>query len=132
MKTVVIHCSDTETGTAEAIHDYHIKHNGWDGIGYHYVIDRDGNIINGRPEYWTGAHVKGHNVGTLGICLIGVNTFTIDQLNSLKDLIDDIHIRYEYIDIKGHYELDTKKTCPNIDMKKLRDFLNTGKLYLSV
>ena len=36
----------------------HLKF-GWDGIGYHKIINRSGKIENGRPEYWIGAHVKG-------------------------------------------------------------------------
>ena len=55
---------------------------GWDGIGYHKIILRDGTIENGRPEYWMGAHVKGKNNKSLGVCLIGRNQFTNRQFNS--------------------------------------------------
>ena len=50
--------------------------NGWDGIGYHKVILRSGIIENGRPEFWIGAHVKGLNKSSLGVCLIGSKIFT--------------------------------------------------------
>ena len=57
---------------------------GWDGIGYHKIILRNGNIQNGRPEYWVGAHVKGLNKISLGVCLIGRKKFTDNQFKSLK------------------------------------------------
>ena len=47
------------------IHKMHLEF-GWDGIGYHKIINRSGKIENGRPEYWIGAHVKGKNQISLG------------------------------------------------------------------
>ena len=64
IKLLVVHCSDTEDKqnlSAFDIHKMHLKF-GWDGIGYHKVINRSGKIENGRPEYWTGAHVKGKTI----------------------------------------------------------------------
>ena len=130
--TLVIHCSDTETGTAEAIHDYHVKHNGWDGLGYHYMIELEGNVKKGRPEYWQGAHTKSINAESIGICLIGVKEFDIKQIEMLKMLVDDIKTRYPDIKILGHYEVDENKTCPNMDMDILRYYLDTGKLDIGV
>ena len=61
IKYLVIHCSDTdENDSALDIHKLHLSF-GWDGIGYHKVIKRDGIIGNGRPEYWVGAHVYKYN-----------------------------------------------------------------------
>ena len=72
---IVIHCSDTdENDKAEDIHKLHLKF-GWDGIGYHKIIEKNGNIENGRPEFWRGAHVYGFNEKSLGICLIGKKRF---------------------------------------------------------
>ena len=62
---------------------------GWDGIGYHKIITRDGNIINGRPEYWIGAHVYGKNNISLGVCLIGKNKFEKCQMTSLREVLDN-------------------------------------------
>ena len=61
---------------------------GWDGIGYHKVILRSGEIENGRPEYWVGAHVKGENDVSLGVCLIGRDEFTNEQFSSLKKVLE--------------------------------------------
>ena len=115
---IVIHCSASPQGRgddAETIHKWHLE-NGWDGIGYHYVILEDGAIQNGRPEYWTGSHAKGHNTGSIGICLIGEDTFTEDQLSSLTGKLREIKSRNPTAVILGHYQLDPRKLCPNFDV----------------
>ena len=87
IKYLVIHCSDTdENDSALDIHKLHLSF-GWDGIGYHKVICRCGKIENGRPEYWVGAHVKGKNEISLGVCLIGRDKFTKKQFISLEKVL---------------------------------------------
>ena len=84
IKYLVIHCSDTdENDSAFNIHKLHLSF-GWDGIGYHKIICRNGDIQNGRPEFWIGAHARGFNKVSLGVCLIGKNKFTNSQFRSLK------------------------------------------------
>ena len=78
IKYLVVHCSDTpdnEPLTARDIHAMHLGF-GWHGVGYHRVIGRDGIVEQGRPDYWIGAHVYGHNEESLGVCLIGRIDFT--------------------------------------------------------
>jgi len=89
IKLLVIHCSDTENEKELEASDIHKMHLGfsWDGIGYHKVILRSGEIQNGRPEYWVGAHVKGKNDVSLGVCLIGRNHFTEKQYISLEKVL---------------------------------------------
>jgi hypothetical protein len=53
------------------IRRWHVQQRGWRDIGYHWVIDRDGAVAPGRKETEVGAHVEGHNRGTIGICLLG-------------------------------------------------------------
>ena len=99
------------------IHKLHLSF-GWDGIGYHKVIKRNGVIENGRPEFWIGAHVYGHNKNSLGICLIGKDKFTKNQFLSLKKLIIKWKKKYPNVEILGHSDFNnTKKTCPNFDVK---------------
>ena len=74
INTIVVHCSATprhKDFSAEDIRDWHVKGNGWDDIGYHFVIRLDGSIEYGRMVDKYGAHVKGHNYDSLGICYIG-------------------------------------------------------------
>lgn len=122
-KLVVVHCADTPNDkefNANDIHQWHTEQ-GWAGIGYHWVIDRKGQPEPGRPEYWTGAHVKGHNTGSIGICLIGRDQFTWKQFKTLFDeLIPQLEAKYGEIELRGHFELDSSKTCPNFNPKDLR------------
>lgn len=120
IKLLVVHCSDTnnsENLKAEDIHKMHLGFN-WDGIGYHKIILRSGNVENGRPEYWTGAHVKGKNDISLGVCLIGRDKFTKRQFISLEKVLKKWKNLYPEAKIIGHRDIgDTKKTCPNFDVK---------------
>ena len=90
---------------------------GWDGIGYHKVICRSGKIENGRPEYWVGAHVKGKNDISLGVCLIGRDCFTKLQFLSLEKILRKWKFLYPHAKILGHRDNgNTSKTCPNFDV----------------
>jgi N-acetylmuramoyl-L-alanine amidase len=119
---IVIHCSDSPQGrgdNASTIHNWH-KERGFDGIGYHYVILENGTRQAGRPEYWIGSHVKDHNADSIGICLIGRETFTDEQNGELVLLIRELLTRYPAANILGHYELDSGKTCPNFNVPSWR------------
>tara|TARA_E500000178_G_C16787887_1_gene646642 strand:+ start:445 stop:849 length:405 start_codon:yes stop_codon:yes gene_type:complete len=120
IKLLVVHCSDSEDSeklTALDIHKMHLGF-GWDGIGYHKIITRSGKIENGRPEYWIGAHVKGKNSISLGVCLIGKSKFTKNQYISLEKLLKKWKCLYPQAKIIGHRDTgNTDKTCPNFDVK---------------
>ena len=120
IKILIVHCSDTpddENLSAIDIHKMHLSF-GWDGIGYHKVICRDGNIQNGRPEFWIGAHVYGKNSQSLGVCLIGRHEFTEQQFLSLEHVLLDWKSKYHNVTIQGHRDtILTDKTCPNFDVK---------------
>lgn len=118
IRRIVIHCSDSPQGRdddAKTIHRWHLQRN-FSGIGYHFVILENGTIQAGRPEYWTGAHVKNYNTGSIGICLIGQDSFTDEQHGSTVELCRQLQDRYPNAEILGHYQLDNNKTCPNIDI----------------
>ena len=118
---LVVHCSDTENNkkiSAIDIHKMHLSF-GWDGIGYHKIIQRSGKIENGRPEFWVGAHVKGKNDISLGVCLIGKNSFTKKKFISIERVLKKWKVKYPNSKIIGHRDDEnTKKTCPNFDVKK--------------
>lgn len=124
---LIIHCSDTHDDdlSASDIHEMHLGF-GWNGIGYHKIIKRDGTIENGRPEYWIGAHAYGINNKSLGVCLIGRNNFTKKQFNSLKEILINWKKIYVNAEILGHCEaIQTEKTCPNFNVSK---FLRESKI----
>jgi len=123
IERVILHCSDSPHGRgddAETIHRWHLER-GWDGVGYHWVIVESGEVQAGRPEYWTGAHCRGFNEGSLGICLIGDVDFTNDQIAALVSLKDELQERYPEAQWFNHYDLDPNKTCPNMDLVSLLD-----------
>jgi len=119
IKLLVVHCSDTINSmnlSAVDLHKMHLEF-GWDGIGYHKIIGRSGRIENGRPEYWVGAHVKGKNDISLGVCLIGKDNFTKNQFKSLERVLKKWKKLYPNAKIVGHRDTGkTKKTCPNFDV----------------
>jgi N-acetyl-anhydromuramyl-L-alanine amidase AmpD len=128
---IFVHCTatpsdwragDSSQGRVEAIRQMHIKERGWADIGYHWLIDRDGTVLPGRRETVIGAHVAGHNAGTIGISLFGgltskphdpfLKNFTSRQEVALLDLIGDIRARTAIAWIRGHNEVDSGKACP--------------------
>ena len=121
IKLLIVHCSDTDDRKyvdASYIHNMHLGF-GWDGIGYHKVILRSGKVENGRPEYWVGAHVKGKNNISLGVCLIGKKNFTKKQMLSLEKILKDWKLDYPKAKVIGHCDTgNTKKSCPNFDVDK--------------
>ncbi|MCG8470536.1 MAG: N-acetylmuramoyl-L-alanine amidase [Desulfobacterales bacterium] len=121
IRYLVVHCADTPDHrdvTAADIHGWHQKR-GWDGIGYHAFIRRDGTIEAGRPVYWTGAHVRGHNSHSLGVCLAGRTHFTEAQRHSLEQVLWAWKKTYPEAQVCGHNDLDPKKSCPNFNAKAL-------------
>lgn len=134
---IIIHCTDSQDSLDigfREINSWH-KERGWmspSGIscGYHYIIRRSGKIERGRPVTETGAHVYGHNRTSVGIVWVGRNNIDKKQYQALLSLINAIRYRYNISldQVFGHTELDSHKTCPNLDMNRLRAELlfNTG------
>mgnify|MGYP003656410791 CR=1 FL=1 len=115
---IVIHCADTPPEMdigAKEITDWH-KERGFRDIGYHYVIRLDGTIESGRDVGVIGAHVKGHNDDSLGICVVGRGDLTPEQDANLYELIRLIKRTHTDAEVIGHTDLDNKKTCPNFDV----------------
>lgn len=125
---IIIHTSATpymkNFGVAD-IDRWH-KQQGWKGVGYHFVIDLDGKIEDGRPIEEAGAHTKGQNKDSIGICYIGgldpsgkpSDTRTPEQKLALVSLINNLRMKYGNIPVYGHYNFDPKKACPCFDAKK--------------
>ena len=129
---VIIHAADTPASMdigASEIRRWHVEERGWSDIGYHYVVRRSGLVETGRDldgdgdiEEETGAHVFGHNRGTLGICMVGGKpgcNFTAAQWQALSFLVTDICKRHglTVADVYGHNDFDSGKPCPMFDAK---------------
>ena len=144
IRKIILHCSDSSFGTVDIIRDWHTKPPfNFADIGYHYVIqngfrsggngvylpENDGYIDYARPLSRAGAHCKGDNNDSIGICLIGKSKFSCEQWKSLLMLIYKLREKFGKIPIGGHYEMksgiEQGKTCPNIDMEQFRrDFID--------
>ena len=67
---IILHCSAVrpdQTSSAAQIDTWHRQRGFHLGIGYHYVIRRNGEIEQGRPEYMVGAHCQNHNAHYIGV-----------------------------------------------------------------
>jgi N-acetyl-anhydromuramyl-L-alanine amidase AmpD len=128
IEKLILHCSaspnDLDIGVLE-IRAWH-REKGYADIGYHEVIRRDGHLEIGRPIERIGAHAKGHNLYSIGICLVGLDAFTPDQMSTLLERCRYYMARFglKPDQVFGHYELDLYgKTCPNFDVEPLRQDL---------
>ncbi len=112
---IIIHCSATRVTrryTFQQCRADHIKQ-GWKDIGYHYYITRDGVVHDGRPISAVGAHCKGHNKHSIGVCYEGgldasghaCDTRTRAQCKSMYSLLSRLHEQYPSAIILGHRDL---------------------------
>jgi N-acetyl-anhydromuramyl-L-alanine amidase AmpD len=116
---MIIHCSASDDAGADnidTIRKWHILR-GWDDVGYHFFIRKDGAIEKGRDVKIVGAHCKGHNHDSIGICLSGKAEFTPDQYIALGALMQVIQFEYGDLDIYPHNHFNKLKTCPNFTTK---------------
>lgn len=133
---IIVHCTATrpewmwnakpEVKVAE-IDKWH-KRNGWKGFGYHFFIDRDGTIVEGRHVNEVGAHTKGHNVGTLSVVLAGgfgsketdkfEKNYTKEQDKALRLLLVELSEHNPTVNkISGHNQY-AAKACPGFKVSK--------------
>lgn len=132
---IIVHCSATRpewmAGRAMAdkvaeIRRWHMQDRGWKDIGYHYLIDRNGQVAPGRPVEQVGAHVQGHNTGTIGVCLFGGHgssetdrfeeNFTTHQDKALRTLLADLKRKHPgVVKISGHNQY-AAKACPGFNV----------------
>lgn len=134
---IILHCADTRPEWMDGhplvekvaeIRRWHVRQRGWRDIGYHWVIDRNGVVAPGRPETEIGAHVEGHNRGTIGICLLGgygaeaddefEKNFTPAQAAAARRLIHEIKGRAAIQKVSGHNDYSAK-ACPGFQVQSL-------------
>jgi N-acetylmuramoyl-L-alanine amidase len=126
---IILHCSATPEGkdyTVEQIREWHVKGNGWKDIGYHFVIYRDGSIHTGRPVEQVGAHCKGHNANSIGVCYIGgitednvpKDTRTDAQKKAMREFVKTLQSQYPGATVHCHNEF-ANKACPSFKLNEL-------------
>lgn len=108
--TIVLHHASASVCDAITIDRWH-KQNGWSGIGYHFVVRKNGTVEEGRPIDTTGAHCLNHNNHTIGICFEG--DFEKEDMHNKQKQAGIELIAY------------IKKKYGNIPVKKHKDFMAT-------
>ena len=112
---IIIHCSATKAGQCYSFEQCRRDHmrRGWKDIGYHYYITRDGAVHKGRALERVGAHCKGHNKNSIGVCYEGgldmagnaADTRTKAQCRSMRRLLEELHERFPDAIVMGHRDL---------------------------
>ena len=132
---IVLHCTSTRLSqhwTVEDIDRMH-KARGWQMIGYHWYVDQDGEIHQGRPEKYEGAHVRHYNQHAIGVCYEGgidekgryADTRTPAQKAKLYFLLKDLKESYPKAKIVGHRDFpNVLKACPCLDAQEIYADLN--------
>jgi len=127
VRRLIVHHSESPGGGVAFLRHCHVDENGWADIGYHYVIGNgvawggysalaDGACADGRSVEYQGAHCRGVNTDSIGICVIGkldVNEPTTAQIRGLTGLLTELCLRYNLTadDITGHRDHNAT-TCP--------------------
>ena len=123
---IILHCSATREDqdvSISRIREWHL-HRGWHDIGYHYVIDIHGGIHVGRDIHKYGAHCRGQNHDSIGICYVGGldsdgephDTMTRNQSASFYELVVRLRAIFGEMPIFGHNEF-SDKACPSFDVE---------------
>jgi N-acetylmuramoyl-L-alanine amidase len=134
---IVIHCTATRpewmagrplSDKVAEIRRWHMRDRGWADIGYHYLIDRDGQVATGRPVERVGAHVANRNTNTIGVSLLGGHgsattdafetNYTPEQDRALRTLLADLQRRFPAIRTISGHNWYAAKACPGFDVTK--------------
>ncbi|MHC4977373.1 MAG: peptidoglycan recognition protein family protein [Planctomycetota bacterium] len=105
------------------IRNLHVNNNGWGDIGYHYIVDRNGTIWEGRPLSWQGAHVAHQNPGNIGVLCLGnfeIETPSSTQFGTLSSFVVALanHHRVPLYNISTHQEL-ASTLCPGRSLQRM-------------
>jgi hypothetical protein len=112
-----LHTTGDVAAVIKKIQTFHVRERGWGDIGYHFLIDANGNVWQGRALDWQGAHAGGDgNIGNVGICLLGdyrSSPPSRDALVALERLVDGLCERHPITHDKvfGHMKF-AKTECP--------------------
>lgn len=140
---IIIHCSATKPSQSvgvDRIREWHMA-KGWEDVGYHFVVRRDGSLELGRPINTVGAHVRGYNSTSVGVCLEGglledggpaegLEAYTAAQVATLDLVIKFLKLAYPGATCRGHRDFspdldgdgkisqgEWMKNCPCFDVR---------------
>ena len=110
---IILHHADASKCTVEDIDRWH-KNNGWCKIGYHFFIDKAGNIYRGREEDKVGAHAYGSNYNSIGICFEGnymEEDMSAEQIKAGQELVAYLKNKYAISTVQAHRDV-CATNCP--------------------
>ena len=137
---IVLHCSATRSNqrfTVEMLKACHNARFNGTGIGYHYFIEKDGQVFQTRDENEIGMHARHYNAHSIGICYEGgldekgrpADTRTPAQRAALIALLRSLKIDYPDAEILGHCELEgVHKACPSFSCEEYRDYFESNDM----
>ena len=130
---VFLHCSASDNpdhDSIDVVREWHVKDRGWNDVGYHYFIRRDGTLEIGRSLERTPAAQRGNNTGALAICLHGLasSRFSKAQYRTLIELATRIEEAYGgMVSFHGHCEVSSK-SCPVFPYRAVLGLDNHGAM----
>ncbi|MBN2470612.1 MAG: N-acetylmuramoyl-L-alanine amidase [Anaerolineae bacterium] len=129
-RTVVIHHSANygadDLDTLLYIQERHRGERGWADVGYHFFVGKTGVIYEGRALNVRGAHVAGHNTGSVGVCLLGnyeEQTPPVEQLAATVVLTGWLAETLALTHLAGHREFNADTVCPGANLFPHLDML---------
>ena len=100
--------------------NYTVNGFSWSKCGYHIVIPKNGVAeLTNRPLTDIGAHCRGHNSDSIGICLTGDKFFSLAQFYELRVVLDSLYGLFPHLDdsdVYPHNYFNKNKTCPNFNV----------------
>lgn len=134
VRAIIVHCTATALlegqNILDKVRDIHVRENGWDAIGYHYIIDRTGKLLPARPLLFQGAHAMQANPYSLGVALEGgidaegrpVANYTPEQMTTLFHVIQELRHQFpKILEVFGHNDMDRDagfKACPCFNVRQ--------------
>jgi N-acetylmuramoyl-L-alanine amidase len=135
LNEIIVHCTATRPdwwatrSTAQKVAEvrrWHVGERGWSDIGYHFLIDRNGNTVEGRALGQVGAHTQGRNAGTIGVALFGghgsaandkfEDNYTPEQDKALQALLKKLRADYPTITVVSGHNQYAAKACPGFNV----------------
>ena len=112
-EVIILHHADADKCSIEDVHSWHLQR-GWSGVGYNFLVRKDGSIYRGRPEDAVGAHTTGNNSNSIGICFEGIytkQTMPEAQIKAGQELISYLKNKYGITKVKKHKDF-MATDCP--------------------
>lgn len=112
---IVLHHAEASSCTVQDIHTWHLRQ-AWCGIGYHYFVNKNGEVFKGRPDNTVGSHARGYNSTSIGICFEGAfnkETMSQAQVQSGRELVAYLKEKYNITSVKRHKDL-MATDCPGV------------------